>query len=324
MEEGPLSNAAIGISDARTEKDHRIVDAATREHGELGPHGNALAGGLVGLGIPHDAADFGDLARGARIDRLHLHIGVDIGAVADGLGHERDEHRLLGVDRAAGPAVTGVRTLAHVAPEHGGFPAEFLRPVPQDAVVAIGKTQLHALDSKARFDALPVGHELVIFYVHAVMLVPPLDNVLWSTEAGGPVDHRGATHGPPLQNRDGEIGRGAVAAVLIEQRIHVRLVHVELFAGVVAALFEDDDALAGLGKTRGHVGAARARADHAHVALDFQIALDVGAGEDAHGVTSPADSSDCGCAAWALRAARASGREFSMASRCSCSSLARR
>ena len=278
MQPGLLAHRTL--LDAGAEEERRRVQGPAAHHHGAWLDADGTAGLLLRPGMEH-LADHRHRSLAVPLDAPGAAVGVDGGALRDRVRQVGERSALLGVHRAAHPAVAGAQALAHVAPGRVDVPAELLAAVVQEAIVRVRVLEVHLGDSETLLYLLEMRSQRFRRNASAVLLAPAGDDVLRRTEAGGPVDHGAAADGAPLQDRHGEIGRRPVPAVLVQARVGRRFLHVELGLGVVATLLEHDHARARRGEPRRHDGAARPAADDADVGFQDQVSLDVRAGDDA-------------------------------------------
>ncbi|MCY1410915.1 hypothetical protein D9M71_262940 [compost metagenome] len=227
MQEGALAGAPVRIRRLRAQQDRRSVDAAAGEHvvaradGDLAPvrrhaafvHAQAFeAGNLV-------AVD--QQAVGTRqVEQL--------AALLQGRGNGGDQHRLLGVGRAAHPAVADVPAAAHVARDHFPVIAELLAAVPDHFVVGVRRYR-PGCDAQALLHLLEPGRQFgAAVALDAMFLRPVLQGRLRSAEAGGPVDQRGAAHRAALEDGDGGVLAHPSDAFLVQAGIGLGFLQLEV------------------------------------------------------------------------------------------------
>ena len=231
-----------------------------------------------------DLADDGLCPRAVPLDAAHAAVGVDRRAAPHRVRKVGERCALLRIDGTAHPAVAGPQAFADVALDGVDRPAHLLAAVVEGAVVRIDVVEIDFADAEPLLHLLEVRPQRRRRQLRSFLFAPEREHVVGSAEARRPVHHRPAADGTALQDRDGEIGGRAIAAVLIQPRIRGRLLHVELGLGVVAAFLEDDDLRARFRQTRSHDRSTGPASHHAEVGREDEIPADlVAADNPAHG-----------------------------------------
>ncbi len=237
VQESALPDEGVRIGGVRAQQDRRRVDRAAGQDGTRCAHRNLLPGcpsDVGGEGLRFDPSHDVALAQHVH-DARAVH---ECRVVIEGFRNRRDEHGLLGVDRATKPAVAEVQAAPHVAVNRVPRVAELLRRSLQHGVVAIGRlrpfvdveTLLHVLEVRRHlFDGAAAD---------AHLLGPKLQRLGRGAEARRPVDRRGASDRAALQDDHAPVFGAATGTFLIEVAVGRALLHVELARGFEGPRFE--------------------------------------------------------------------------------------
>ncbi len=243
------------------------LEGPGRRHDGAGAHFDRVAGGGARQHAARDAVAH-EHALGPRVDE-------DAGAVGLGVGQPRLDRRALGPLAAAVAARAARARVAalDVARHRLGVPAQRVEPAQEDAV-APARIAVARVDA----EALPDGGQAVLVLVARERRdahgCPLRAHVVRRPERGRVVDGRAAAEAGAGQQPDALIGGRHAAAGRVQPPVALELAAVEVLVVVVAAGLEDDDVQPG-GRQHGRGGAAaRARADHAHVAVEHGVAVD--------------------------------------------------
>ena len=225
---------------------------------------------------PQERSDHraGPLARPFHL--LRPAVRVDLGAGGDGVRQVGERGALLGVDRAAHPAVPGAQALPDVAADRIDVPAELLAAVVDGAVVRIGVLVVDLADPEPLLHFLEVRPQHLGGQRQPFGAAPVVEDGVRRAVARGPVHDRPAAYRAPLQHLHREVRGRPVSAVLVEARKRRRLLHVELVLGVVAAFLEDHHAGPRSREPRSHHRAPRTAADDADVGPDHDVPVAFG------------------------------------------------
>ncbi len=290
MDAGALPDALPGIGRVGTQQQRRRVDRAAGEHEMAGADPQRHSGRPQRLRVERLYGQLADLIA-LELQALGAGMVQQAHALAEGRRDRRDQHRLLGVDRAAEAAVAEVPAAADVARNHLPVHAELLAAGTQQVVVAVRRHR-PGFDPEALFHALePRRHLFGLDVAHTVDLTPVREGVVRRAQARGPVDDGGAAHGAALEDRDRAVGGRPRAGFLVQRGVAAELVHVlEVRGRVQRALLEHQHVEAGGSEDLGGGPAAGPTADDDHVRLeDFVLGqgrrvADVPAAADAVGI----------------------------------------
>src|SRR5205823_3347857 len=135
------------LLDAGAEEERRRVQGPAAHHHGARLDADGTAGLLLRPRMEHFADD-GHRALAVPLDAAGAAVGMDGGALGDRVRQVGERSALLGVHRAAHPAVAGAQALAHVAPGRVDVPAELLAAVVQEAIVRVRVLEVHLGDSE--------------------------------------------------------------------------------------------------------------------------------------------------------------------------------
>ena len=116
--------------------------------------------------------------------------------------------------------------------------AELVATAAQHLVVGIGRHR-PGRNAQALFHSLEPGrHGCFIMPCHTVHLCPMRQGLWRGAKAAGPVDQRGTADRTALEDGDGAVLAHAADSFLIERRVGVGFLHLEVVAGLQWAFFD--------------------------------------------------------------------------------------
>jgi hypothetical protein len=177
------------------------------------------------------------------------------------------QHRLLGVGRAAHAAVTEVPATLDVALDDPDRDGELLATGHQHLIVRVRRRIPGAHPQLVLHHREPGAHRLGAELPQAELALPEVEDLGRRAEAAGPVDRRRTADAAPLQNVDRLVGRLARSRFLIQLGIGVGFAHLEVARRAQRPFFDEDDAQTGVAEDVGSNTAAGAGADDDHIEL---------------------------------------------------------
>ena len=248
-------------------RSNRSGDAhrSRRQHHHLRPHVDARArDARVVDHAPDDAAH----ATARHVDAICARIGEDARSRPRGARHVGDEHRLLGVVRAAEDAVARLHARFAVVLRDEARPAERLGAAADRLVHRVDLVVADLLHLQVALDALEGGrHRLGREFAESVLVAPHAQDRVGGAERVTEVVHRRAADAATLHDDDRAVLRLSHAALFEEARHHLVLALREVGGSPVMALLEHDHVESGVRQLGGGNGAAGAGTDHAHVGV---------------------------------------------------------
>ena len=184
------------------------------------------------------------------------------------------------------PRVGGAAEAAHalavargrVAPQRVvAREAERVGAARDHAAVAAEQIRARGLHLQHGLDPLEVGRHAIGGQLGQAEVGDPRgEHAIGRAVAGAGVDRRRAAHALADRDRDRHVADGdRRAAVPVELLLHLERAAREVLAIEVLALLDEHDREPGLGELAPDDGAARAGADHHHVALEREIAAEL-------------------------------------------------
>ncbi len=272
VQEGALADPLARIRRLRAEKNRRGVDAAAGEHVVPGPDPDPAAVGRHAALIHAQAFEARHLVA-VQQQPVGARQVEQLATLVEGRRDGGDQHRLLGVDRAAHAAVAEVPATEDVARDDLPVIAELLAAQADHVVVGI-RRQRPGRHVQALLHFLEPGrHVLRAVALDPVDLGPVLQGRFRGAEAAGPVDQGGAAHGAALEDGDGAVLAHPADAFLVQLGVGVGLLHLEIAAGLQRAFFHQQHLQAGGAEDFRGGAAAGAGADHDHVGLQLQVVV---------------------------------------------------
>ncbi len=272
VQEGALADALVWVGHLRAQQQPRRVDAAAGEDVVPGDDPDAPAGGRHAA-LVHAQAVEPDHLLATHLQALGPCEIEQFAALVQQRRNAGDQHRLLGIGRAAHAAVAQVPAAAHVARDHRPVIVEPFAAAPEHLVVGVrrhcpgchAQALLHAFEpGLQRFGRKPAD---------AVLAGPVLQGLRWGAETRGPVHQRGTAHRTALQDRDGAVLAGAADCFLIERAVGPGFLHVEVAAGAQWAFLDQQHLETGGAEDFRAGGAARAAADDGDIGFQRQVLL---------------------------------------------------
>ena len=195
-----------------------------------GAQGDRAAGRAQSVGSEGDGLETIDAAAG-KVQALGTQAGVERCPAGQCRRQGRQQHRLLGVGRAAHAAIAEIPAALDVAAHGADGDAELLGAAGEQTVVTV-RCDRPGADMQAHFHRIkPGGKCFDGQLVQSVGALPPLQGAGRCAETAGPVDGRRAADTAPLKDVDGLVGRLAGGGFLIERRIGFTFAHVEVGGG---------------------------------------------------------------------------------------------
>ena len=208
----------------------------------------------------------------AMMSRSRAHACHQRGAFGQCARNRGDEHRLLGVGRAAHPAVTEIRAAFDVAADRRGRDADLARAPRQRFVVGIG-CDVPGRDRQARFHLRePWRHRFHGEIGQPELALPVRERHRRRAERTGPVHRGAAADATSLQDVDRLVLGLARRRLLIQLRIRFGFEHVEIARRLERSFFQQHDAQAGIGKNLRRGAATRAGSHDRHVRFERDVA----------------------------------------------------
>ncbi|MNO78768.1 hypothetical protein D3C76_699200 [compost metagenome] len=270
VQEGALAGPLVRVRRLRAHEDRRSIDAAAGQHVVPRADRDLAAVGRHAAFVHAQAFQPGDpvaLQQQAVGPRQVEQLAAFLQRRRDG----GDQHRLLGVGRAAHPAVADVPAAAHVARDHFPVIAELLAAGADHVVVGVRRDR-PGRDAQALFHLPEPGRHLRrAVALDAVLLRPVFEGRIGRAEAGGPVDQGGAADGAALEDGDGAVLAHPADAFLVEAGVGLRLLHAEVGAGLQRAFFHQQHLETGGAEDFRRGAATGAGADHHHVGFQGQV-----------------------------------------------------
>ncbi len=202
-----------------------------------------------------------------RHDAVHPAVGVDVGPRRHRVRDVGDVDALLGPGGAPEGAHPVPLAVLGVAGEVAAGVAQAPGRLQEEQGVAPHHVPLRPLDEEVLLHRRVEQVELGLGQLgQAGLQVPALEDVAVDAQAGAGVDGGGAAHRLSLGQQDHRQAQGdGLARLAVEAHEGAGRAEVEVLAGVVAALLQDDDRVAGLRQLLGGHAAPRPRADDDHV-----------------------------------------------------------
>ncbi|MNQ59819.1 hypothetical protein D3C85_740800 [compost metagenome] len=270
VQEGAFAQARMWVWRPGAQEQRRAVDAAAGQHVVARLDGDGASGRGHATFVHCYALQAGDLVV---LDQQLLGASQvkQFAAFFQRGGDGGDDHRLLGIGRAAQAAVAQVPAATHVARDHVPAVAELFTAFLDHIVVGVGWHQPRG-DAEALLHFLEPGRHLgraVAFDV--VFPGPVLEGRLGGAKARGPVDQCRAAHRAPLKDGDRAVLAHAADAFLVEVGVGLVFQHLEVAAGLERAFFNQQHLVAGGAEDLGGGTAARAAADDGNVGFQRQV-----------------------------------------------------
>ena len=269
MDPQVVARLAAGIRDGGPVQERRRARGRAGEADARRRHGD-LADRTARRRIERDGLDRGDPPGG--VEHPHgLAARDDLGA---GFHGARDQHLrrvVLAVVRATDLAESAADAAGPVVAEPAAGPAERLRALLEEEVVAVPSIALHLRDFEERLDLaverVPGRGRQVL---EAALGPPALEDRRRDALAEVEVVQRRSADAVALVDADAAIGGGAAAALPVEAREHLLLALHHVGGREALARLEHHDREPRLGRDHRRHRAAGARADDAEVGLEAE------------------------------------------------------
>ena len=220
-------------------------------------------------------------------EAMRAHARDERRAAIERRGDRRDQHRLLGVGRAAHAAVAEVPAALHVAADRGRERCRACAaPRASAALFALGATSHGAIDSRASIRANHGAIASAEKPRKPYSRCPVGKRGRRRAERARPVDRRAAADAAALQDVDRLVRGLARRRFLVEVGIRLALVHAEVARRAQRPFLEQHDAKPGAREDLRRGAAAGAAADDDDVGFEREVAL------RARGVDRPSSRRD--------------------------------
>ena len=268
VQEGALAHAAVRVWRFRAQQQRGVVDGATGQHEMLGTHGDRHPIRFDALRVHCHRAQLAHLIA-RELQFAHAEVMHQGGLGLERLGDGADQHRLLGIHRAAVAAIAGVPAAAHIARNHMVFPAQLLAGALQHGVVGIRRCG-PGRDAKALGTVIePALRLLFAPALHPMHRGPVPERLRRRAKTRCPVDGRRAAHRTTLQDGNRAIGGGPCGGLLIEVGIGPCFVHVlEVGRGLQRPLLDQQHLQARRAQNLCGGAAASTGADDHHIGFE--------------------------------------------------------
>ena len=233
-----------------------------------GAQGDRAAGRVQTVGGERNGLETIDAAAG-KVQALGTQAGVKRCPAGQCRRQGRQQHRLLGVGRAAHAAIAEIPAALDVAAHRIDRDAEPGGTACHQAVIPVRRYRPGA-DMQAHFHRVePRRERFDAEIAQAVRALPPLQRPWRGAEAAGPVDRGRTADATALQDVDRLVGGLAGGRFLIQGRVGLAFAHVEIAGGAQRTFFDDDYGQPGICQDFGRHAAAGAAADNDDIGLDI-------------------------------------------------------
>ena len=272
MQKGPASQPAMRIGRARAQQYRRRVDGAAGQNIMLRYYFRSYlcrrSLRKCPIWLDSSADQRADPAVG-QFKALGAGFGQQLRAQVECRRDGGDQHRLLGIGRAAQPARAQIPAALDIARDGLGVNAELARATAQQGIVFIGR-HLPRRDVQPLLGLREIWRQGGFGVAgQAEAVLPELQRRSRRSKGTRPVHRRRAADAAALQNVDGLVLGLARRAFLVERRIGFGFQLVEVAAALERAFLDHHDLKPGFGQQFGGDARASAAANDGDIADDF-------------------------------------------------------